>query len=231
MTPLQVRDYKSLNTAEFTSNPNQWQFHCSWRWNITRVHQCASKENPSATQINVQYSQYLHGVVHPKMASEVFHWFAFHLFSRRVFISLMPCSVATAITWSKALSRPRSLITSFICSLCKEKRTVLIKHFRQCLHCRAIKITIIGIHKLTCYILILLYIHWNHETWTYVYTQPMLINNYVNLMFFNIYIFIFLIKISMSKHQWVDAQGLENHQTPTEGPCFILNHHHTFILC
>lgn len=42
---------------------------------------------------------------------------AFHLFTRRVFISLMPCSDATAITWSKALSRPRSLTTSFMCSL------------------------------------------------------------------------------------------------------------------
>jgi len=124
VTPLQVRDYKTLNTAECTSNQNQWP-SVPWRWNNTRVYQCASKENPSATQINVQYSQYLHSVVHPKMASEVFQWFAFHLFSRRVFISLMPCSDATAITWSKALSRPKSLITSFMCSLCRETRTWL----------------------------------------------------------------------------------------------------------
>lgn len=120
--PPQERDYKSLNTAEYTPNPNQ----CHWISAVDgKTSLKSTNENPSATQINVQYSQYLHGVFHPKTASAAFHWFAFHLFSRRVFISLMPCSDATAITWSKALSRPRSLITSLICSLCRETRTVI----------------------------------------------------------------------------------------------------------
>lgn len=118
-SPLQIK----ANLQTLKSHP----FTCNITWIPLQKLKTDQKEKFSKHR-HVQYPQFIHstpwGPVMSLLIQGSSSYFS-HLFSSKVFMSLIPCSEATAITWSKALSRPKSFTTSLMCSLCKKNKQTI----------------------------------------------------------------------------------------------------------